>query len=534
MASSAANGSPVVADGSRSRLSKVMLASYGAPAMPLALVGLPMAVYLPAVYADSEGFGLSLGLVGLMITLARIGDVFTDPLIGFISDRTRTRWGRRKPFVLLGTPVYALGIWLLFVPPMEFAEVHFLGLAFNIGYLYLFAMITLTYLGSTIKDLPYSAWGAELSRNYNERTLITSWREGFGVTGSLISAFTPAVIFFFGFTKPTDAVWFLSMALCIVMPMLVLNAVWVVPEFPVVEMRAQKLSLRETMRYVFRNHPYLRLIVVFSFVSLGSAMTNSLSFFFVKHVLKAGDLYGFYLSPYFVAQIVAIPLWFKLSRRIGKHRATMVAIGWYAAWSCLIPLIAIAPEAWFDTFEVPVLLAFLPVDWYQSVIAYFAGIDTGKFIFFVLVMCLKGSSIGALSALPLAMAADVVDVDTRMSGKQQAGAYFSIWSMVRKGAYALGVTVGTGLAVWFGFDSLRDPITDPNSVGSLVWLACLYSVCPAGFMFVAMPLLWNYPLTESSVAAIQAEIGSRQQSEGVHSDGAGAPDVRAVSPPTSA
>jgi Na+/melibiose symporter-like transporter len=74
-------------------------------------------------------------------------------------------------------------------------------------------------------------------------------------------------------------------------------------------------------------------------------------------------------------------------------------------------------------------------------------------------MCLKGSAIGALSALPLAMAADVVDVDTRMTGKQQAGAYFSIWSMVRKGAYALGVTVGTGLAVWFGFDrsGIRSP-----------------------------------------------------------------------------
>jgi glycoside/pentoside/hexuronide:cation symporter, GPH family len=296
-----------------------------------------------------------------------------------------------------------------------------------------------------------------------------------------------------------------------VMPLLVLNAAWFVPEFPVVETRREKLPLKETMRYVFKNRPYMMLIIVFSFVSLGSAMTNSLSFFFVKHVLQAGDLYGFYLSPYFVAQIVAIPLWFKLSRKVGKHRATMVAICWYAVWSCLIPLIAIAPMVWFDAFEVALLLAFLPEGWYQSTIAYFEGIETGKFIFFVLVMCLKGSAIGALSALPLAMAADVVDVDTRMTGKQQAGAYFSIWSMVRKGAYALGVTVGTGLAVWFGFDSLRDPISDPNSTASLLSLACLYSVVPASFMLVAMPLLWNYPLTESRVAEIQADISAQQR-----------------------
>ena len=170
---------------SSSKLSKRVLASYGAPALPLALVGLPMAVYLPAVYADADGFGLTLGMVGLILTLSRLTDVVTDPVIGFVSDRLKTRWGRRKPFILVGTPIYAAGIWLLFVPPITFSEVQFLGLTFNSGYPYLFLMVTLVYLGSTIKDLPYVAWGAELSQNYNERTLITSWREGFAVAGSL-------------------------------------------------------------------------------------------------------------------------------------------------------------------------------------------------------------------------------------------------------------------------------------------------------------------------------------------------------------
>jgi len=493
-------------------LSKWVLASYAAPAAPLALVGLPMAVYLPAVYADADGFGLTLGLVGLMITLSRLSDVITDPIIGLISDRTRTRWGRRKPFVLLGTPIYIVSIWLLFVPPFEFTDITMLGWTFNIGYPYLLLMVSIVYLGSTIKDLPYSAWGAELSRNYNERTLITSWREGFQVTGSLVSAFTPAIIFFLGYVKPTDAVYFLSLAVCIVMPLLVLNAVAFVPELPVIEHRTARLPVKETIRYVMRNRPFVRLIIIFGFSTIGSAMTNSLSFFFVKHVLLAGDLYGFYLAPYFVSQIIAIPLWFMLSRRIGKHRATMVAIGWYALWACFIPLIAIAPAAWFVAFEVPVLLGWLPPDWLASVTAHFEGTDTGKFLFFVLVMCLKGSAIGALSALPLAMAADVIDVDRAATGKQQAGAYFSIWSMVRKAAYALGITVGTGLAVAFGFDSLADPRATTNTAQSLFMLACLYSVVPALFKFVAMPLLWNYPLTEKRLLEIQAEI---QASEAV-------------------
>jgi Na+/melibiose symporter-like transporter len=238
-------------------------------------------------------------------------------------------------------------------------------------------------------------------------------------------------------------------------------------------------------------------------------MTNSLSFFFVKHVLLAGDLYGFYLAPYFISQIVAIPLWFKLSAKVGKHKATMVAIFWYSLWSCFIPLIAIAPQVWFDPFELGHLLSFLPDSWLQGLNERFDGIPTGKFAFFIGVMCLKGSSIGALSALPYAMAADVIDLDSAQTGKRQGGAYFSIWTMTRKLAYALGLVVGTTAATIVGFNSLADPINDPNSWSALLWLACLYSIIPALFKFVAVPILWNYSLTEEKLRDIQQEIDAR-------------------------
>ncbi|MCZ6889837.1 MAG: MFS transporter [Gammaproteobacteria bacterium] len=513
--SEAKPGSGPVAPGTatteRKPLTKWVLASYAAPATPLALAGLPIGVYLPVVYADSDGFGLSLAVVAILITLSRFTDVITDPLIGFLSDRLRTRWGRRKPFVLLGTPIYALGMWLLFIAPDGFEDMTFLGWTFSTGYPWMFCMMSLLYLGSTIKDLPYSAWGAELSRNYNERTLVMSWREGFAVAGSLISAFIPAVILFFGYTKPTDAVYILVMGMCILMPVLVANALITVPEYPVIERSRERVKLLAGLKVVANNKPYRYLVIIFAFSSIGAAMTNSLSFFFVKHVLVAGELYGLYLAPYFVCQIAAIPLWFKLSRKIGKHRATMVAIGWYALWASFLPLIAISPAEWYTAFRVEVILAFLPTETYQTMIVYFEGIETGKFLFFIIIMCLKGSSIGALSALPSAMAADVIDVDTAETGKQRAGAYFSIWSMVRKAAYALGVTIGLTLAVVFGFDSLADPRDTTNTTSSLIWLACIYSVIPALFKFIGMPLLWKYPLTEEKVRSVQAEIERKKQ-----------------------
>ena len=255
-------------------LRKAQLAAYGAPAFPLALVGLPLIAYIPAIYADTDGFGLSLGLVGLMITLSRFTDVVTDLIIGFLSDRTRTRWGRRKPFMVIGMPIYALGVWMLFVPPVEFSEATLFGEQFNYGYAYLFLMVALVYLGSTIKDLPYMAWGAELSRDFHERTRTTSWREVFSTAGSLAAAFTPAIILFFGYTKPVDAVYFLSIAMTIVLPLVVFGAVFFVPEHPVVETK-EKVPLRESLKIVAQNKPFVRLIIIFSLSSLGAAMTAS-------------------------------------------------------------------------------------------------------------------------------------------------------------------------------------------------------------------------------------------------------------------
>lgn len=472
----------------------------------MALVGLPMAVYLPAVYAGGEGFGLSLALVGTVLMLTRFSDVITDPIIGFISDRTRTRWGRRKPFIFIGTPIYALGIWMLFVDPIEFREVTWLGMTFNNGYVWLFVSLAMIYLGSTIKDLPYRAWGAELSANYNERTMITSWREAFGVAGALISAFTPAIIFFMGFTRPIDAAFYLSVAMLILMPILTLNALFVVPEFPTRERVQTKIPLKESIGLVFRNKVYLRYIIIFTFSAIGSTMTNTLSFFFVEHVLIAGSLYGFYLAPYFLSQILSIPLWFKLSSRIGKHRATMCAIGWYAFWACWIPLIAIAPAEWFEPFRVEYILAWLPQTWFDNLMAEFEGIETGKFLFFIIIMCLKGSSIGALAALPQSMAADIVDYDTRTSGQQRAGAYFAIGGIIGKTAAALGVQIATLLVVLGGFNQLTDPENTTNTAGALLWLACVYSIIPALFKFVAMPFLWHWPLTEEVLANVQQEI----------------------------
>tara|TARA_A100001037_G_scaffold298768_1_gene323114 strand:- start:425 stop:1930 length:1506 start_codon:yes stop_codon:yes gene_type:complete len=491
---------------SKTSLTNFQLASYSAPATPLAIVGLPLVAYVPAIYADPDGFGLSLGLVGLMLTLSRFTDVITDPIIGFVSDSWRSKWGRRKPFMIAGMPIFAIGCWLLFIPPVGFEDINIAGIDFNFGYIYLFATIGLVYLGSTIKDLPYMAWGAELSQSFHERTKITSWREGFSVAGALLAAFTPAIILFFGYSKPIDAVWFLTIAMLIIMPIVVINAVIFVPEHSVAEAE-KKLALKDSLKVVAANKPFVRLIIVFALSSLGAAMTASLAFFFVKHVLLAGDLFGLYVAPYYLSTVLAIPIWFKLSKKIGKHKTVLAAVFWFTFWASFVPVIAVTPYAWYEPFEIHKLLTFLPAETHQALMNRFEGIPTGKFLFFVILMCFKGSAIGAFSAIPASMAADVVDLDTSRTGKKRAGAYFSIWSMIRKTTYALGITLATTIVVWGGFDSLVDPIDNPNSPFALFVLTCAYSIIPAIIKLTTVPILWKYDLTEDKVIGLQENKG---------------------------
>ena len=130
------------------------------------MFGYPIAIWLPAFYAGE--LGLSLAAVGTMIMLARLTDVVTDPVIGFFSDRSKSRFGRRKPFMVGGLPFLVLGVVMLFIPRQ-------LGIE-TIGQIHLVFWISFMFLGSTLVYIPYYAWGAELSSDYNERSRITAVR----------------------------------------------------------------------------------------------------------------------------------------------------------------------------------------------------------------------------------------------------------------------------------------------------------------------------------------------------------------------
>ena len=165
---------------SSSALNKRTIYFHGCIGLPLAVIGYPLSIWIPAHY--SGGLGLSLAAVGTILMLARFTDVITDPLMGELSDRWQTRFGRRKPWVVVGAPLMMLGVYKLFIPPE------------GIGMLYFLFWLTLFFLGSTVIALPHRAWGAELSPDYHQRSRVTAARELFVLAGLMVAAAVPMII----------------------------------------------------------------------------------------------------------------------------------------------------------------------------------------------------------------------------------------------------------------------------------------------------------------------------------------------------
>jgi Na+/melibiose symporter-like transporter len=472
------------------KLSEWRVLSYSVVYLPLSVALLPVGVYVQPHYAE---LGISLITMAAIIFFARLSDVVTDPLIGFLSDKLRTPIGRRKPWIIVGTPLLMVSVYMLFLPPESPSVLYF-------GF-----WVIMIYLSFTLIQLPYFAWGAELTTNYHERTKVTGRREQLHYIGVVIATALPlmaGIVIYMGMDGNTlskllgnvsselgavmllragnlgPILEWLSIFILVAIPVTVVICTTFVSEPDQVVIPRAKPTLLASMKVVRRNGPFMRLIVCYTISALGGAMTGGLSFFFVKHVINAGEWYSVYLLVYYVASVIGLFGWMAVAKKVGKHRAFIIVIVWYSVWAAFIPFV---PE--------------------------------GMFGLFLFIMTMKGCTEGAMLALPASMAADAVDIDSARTGEQRAGLYFSVWGMLLKGGVAAGGALALVIVGVFGFDATADPdlarTEQGNSAFSLVMLTLTYSIIPAAIKFMALPFIWRYPLTEERQARIRERIERR-------------------------
>ena len=440
-------------------LSRARLAAYGAPAFALAMPTIPAFVYLPALYAE----GLGLAAAGFVLLSARAIDVLSDPIIGIVSDRYKTRWGRRKPWILLGGLLAGFALIRLFQPPADI----------NAAYLLTWAVVL--YLGWTLIAVPYTAWGAELSDDYHERSRITGVREGLTLIGILTAGAVPAVMTGVGRSESEALAAVSWMAIAVGAPAIVV-LLWRVPEIPVPAAAKQNpLSVSATVKaakIMAGNKPFVRLLSAWLINGMANGIPAALFLLYLEFGLQADETErSLLILVYFLSGVLSIPLWLVLSKRVGKHLAWC----WAMAVTCCAFI-------WVP-FLVP-----------------------GDLLPFAVICVVTGMGLGADLALPPALQADVVDFDRLRSGQARAGLFFALWSMSTKLALALAVGLAFPALDILGFSAQGN-----NAPSALRSLAVIYAGVPVVLKIVAIGFIWTFPITQARQELIRRRLDRRRQ-----------------------
>lgn len=441
--------------------------AYSAPAFALALVGIPIYVYIPKFYTDVVG--VHIAILGYLILAVRLFDAFTDPIIGFISDRSRSPYGRRRPFIAGGSFILGLSIYLLFNPPE--ASPTFETIWFGI-------LIFALFFFWTVVSVPYESLGPEITFDYHERTTLFSMRDGALIAGTFVAASAPVLVSeALGLTAgPSgERAKFFWISIMYV-PLLIVFCWWcilAIREGPPAGASEQE-GIWQGLRQVGHNRPFIILLIAYTVAAFGSNLPATLILYYVEYVIqsKQADLF---LALYFITGIVFLPGWVFLSRRIGKKHT----------W---IGSMCINTGAFMGVFFLG------PGD---------ASLY-GVFVFF------SGIGFGATIAIPSAMQADVIDYDELITGKRREGRYIGLWSISKKLAAALGV--GATLSI-LGASGYKPNVEQPAQV--LLILRVFYALIPSFCNLLALIIAFAYPINSSKHEEILKAVAARKAGKDV-------------------
>ena len=440
-----------------------ILLSYALPAFVVALPTIPVYLTLPIFYGVEMGVGLA--ATGGLLLISRVFDTLTDPLVGHLSDRFSFKKYRRKPWILLGAIIAGWGLNMLLSPPDGAGGAHLLTWSIVL------------YAGWTMISIPYLAWGAELHADYNERARITGWREGFGLLGMMGAG---ALIAYVSETQspataPSMVAWSTILLGAVFIPILL----WKVPEgIPPQAIKPPAQRFKQLISLA-QNKPFLKLLSAWFINGIANGIPAALFFLYLEYGLgvAAAERPRFILI-YFLAAILAIPIWLYLSRKFGKHRT------W--CWAMILAVSAF--------ITVPALPA-------------------GAELLFMLICILTGAALGADLILPPAIQADVADYDRWRFNSDRLGLLFALWGMTTKLALAVAVGMALPAVQWLGFS----PET-PSELGRMV-LIVIYAGIPAVIKLLAVSIIWRFPLNAERQVALRRRLTMREG--GLNSGGHG-------------
>ncbi len=406
---------------------------------------------------------VSAAIAGVAFAISKVWDALADPLMGYVSDNTRTRWGRRRPYLLFGSVPLLLAVWYFFSAPTFHTETAQL--------IWASAMLIVMYTAYTVVNIPYGALTPELTKDFKERSTLNGFRFSFAVVGTILGAAAAMLVGFFG----TDARFGWSMtglvfgAVMAVTTLLTFSSVREPDHSAEPRVRTKFFSTYFT---VFRNRDYLKLALVYTFHLTGLTFVQAMLPYYFKYVFKNDGMTTIALLLMLVVAMLFIPVSVAVSKRIGKKATYQIALGILAV-ACLI--------------------------------IFFLGHVLGMY-FTIGVMVLAGIGVGFAYVPPFAMLPDVVEVDAVRTKTRKEGAYYGMWTFFTKIGSAAAIILTGFLLALAGF---QEP-TAANQVVSqsdsaLVMMRWLIGVIPFVFFLGGTLLVQLYPLDEKTYDAIVLE-----------------------------
>ncbi len=438
-----------------SRLPAWQLVAYGIPDMGTKAMSYPALVALPAFYATYTD--VTLEQIGVVLLAVRFIDAFTDPIIGYLSDHTKTRLGARKPWMLAGAVIAAVSAWFLFRPAETATVTDFA--------IWMFML----YLSWTMITVPYFTWASELSGDYVERSRITGYRGFFTELGKFVFIVIPFLPFITESEFGPETFDALSILLLVLLPVSIGVAVLGVPQGQ--RLGHNRINIGTSLKALVKNGPFAQLLLIFLFSGSAIGFILTTLILFVGGYFHSPDKAPLALLISSIVSIASYPVWIWICKRMEKHRA------WALGLSIQLATLVIS--------------ALLPPD-PEAIWAYLTVYAIGSFAF------------TAHLIVPTSILADVIDYDIYKTGENRAGLYFSIFMFFYKLVFAIGSGVAFLLLAAFGFDA-----DNPTASSGYSGLLLVYAWIPAVLLAVSVGLMTRFPITKRRQTVLRAWIERR-------------------------
>ena len=405
----------------------------------------------------TDTVGIAAGLAGSVIMIGKIWDAITDPMAGYLSDRTRTRWGRRRPYIFFGSfPLFAAMV-VMFTHPGLTDQVHLFIWAIGV-----YCFLCTAY---TLVNIPYNSMTPELTQDFHERTSLNGYRFGFAVIGTLMGA-GAALPLVAAFESKTTGFTVMGAIFGAVMLVTALITFFTVQE-PASPTRPPKQGFFNTYLKVFKNKPYVLILATYSLHVTALTVVSGIAIYYFKYIHNNEPQTTIAMLILLVTAMVFIPVSVIAAKRIGKKRA-------YAIGMLVFSIAIFILFAWGH--RMPLNFSFGMM--------FFAGIG-----------------MGFTYAMPYAMVPDAVEYDYLLTGERTEGAFYGIWTFgIKIGqAVALGIT---GLVL-----SITGYVPDvAQTPAASLGIRLLLGPIPAVIFGLALLTLYYYPINEQRYNEILADI----------------------------